>query len=374
MHDVIVIISAGNLKPTEARNEWTTDPQQNLAILASSRDDGILTPAESVRNISVAALNPPGHAGCIAHAPAAYSRRGPGLRTGLKPDVAHVGGALGRDPTVGHGLFSCLLTGEAESDCGTSFAAPLVARTLAQLDNLIEGDVNRETLIGLLVHGARLPEAVTNRALEVVARDMVGFGKPQCAADVLVSEDHEITLVFESRLMANTELVFPLVWPPSLVDESGSCRGSVQMTLVATPPLDFRHNAEIVRVNLDATLQQEKGGKYASKLTPTFLPAGVSDTFEKDLIEHALKWSPVKSYRGTFPRGVGESSNWRVHVSYLLRALETMPPDGVPFSLLLTISDPAKKAQVFQEMRQTLQSVGTITADIRTVARLRPRV
>jgi hypothetical protein len=145
------------------------------------------------------------------------------------------------------------------------------------------------------------------------------------------------------------------------------------MTLVATPPLDLRHGAEFVRVNLDAALRQENGSGYKGRLTPAFVPEGVTDTFEKDLIDHALKWAPIKTYRGYFPRGVGNSSNWRVHVEYLVRALETMPPDGVPFTLVLTITDPAKAAPVFQEMRQSLQALGTVTADLRTAARLRPR-
>ncbi len=372
-HDIIIVLSAGNLLPTDSRGEWTADVQQNLALLAASRNDGILTPAESVRHLSVAALNPPAHGGCIAFAPAAYTRRGPGLRTGVKPDVAHIGGALCQDAMLGHGLISTLPTGEAESGCGTSYAAPLVAHTLAQLDSVIEGEVRRETLLALLVHGASVPPPLSDRALATVARDLVGFGMAACSDEILANEDHEITLLFESRMLPSTELVFPFSWPKSLVNQDGSCRGDVRMTLVATPPLDLRHGAEFVRVNLDAALQQEKGSGYRGRLTPAFVPDGVTDTFEKDLIDHALKWAPIKTYRGHFPRGVGNSSNWRVHVQYLVRALETMPPDGVPFTLVLTITDPGKAAPVFQELRQSLQALGTVTADLKTAARLRPR-
>jgi hypothetical protein len=372
-HDVIFVISAGNLSSINARNEWTADPIKNLASLAASQDDGILTPAESVRHISVAALNPPHHGGCVAFAPTAYTRRGPGLRSGVKPDFAHIGGALCHDPTVGHGLFSILPSGEAESGCGTSYAAPLVAKTLAQLDTMIEGDVRRETLLALVAHSASIPKPLHDPAVRVVARDIVGFGMPACASDILINDDHEITLVFESRLLPNTELVFPFTWPKSLVGSQGACRGQVRMTLVATPPLDSRHGAEYVRVNLDAGLQQETPKGYRGKLTPAFLPEGVIDKSEQDLIDHALKWGPVKTYFGSFPRGVGRSSNWRVRVEYLVRALETMPLEGVPFTLVLSIADPAKKVPVFTEMRQAMQAVGTVSADIRTAARVRLR-
>ena len=236
------------------------------------------------------------------------------------------------------------------------------------------GDVHRETLVGLLVHNSRVPAPLQGRALSPVVRDLIGFGKPKCAADILTSEDHEITLGFESRIMPNTELVFPFVWPQSLVNEDGSCRGAARMTLVATPPLDPRCGAEFVRVSLDAALQQEKGGTYASKLTPSFLPDGVIESFEEDLIEHSPKWSPVKTYKGNFPRGVGKSSNWRIHISYLVRVLDIIPPEGIPFFLALTISDIAEAAPVFREMRQALQALGIVAAGLQIAARLRRRV
>lgn len=369
-HDVLFVISAGNMSPTEARSEWSNDSEGNLALLASSKDDNILTPAESVRNVSVGALNPPQHSGCIAFSPAAYTRRGPGLRSGVKPDFAHIGGALCCDPTLGHGLISVLPSGEAESSCGTSYAAPLIAKILAQLDCMIEGDVRRETLLALVAHSAAIPEPLNNGSVRAVARDLVGFGKPTSASEILVNDDHEITLVFESRLLPNTELVFPFSWPTSLVDHNGSCRGKARMTIVSSPPLDLRHGAEYVRVNLDAALQQETRNGYRSKLSPTFLPEKVVDASEKDLIEHALKWGAVKTYQGRFPRGVGQSSNWRVRVDYLVRSLESMPSQGVPFSLVLTISDEAKIAPVFSEMRQAIQAIGTVTSDIRTAVRM----
>jgi Subtilase family len=82
---VVFFISAGNTTPQGQRTEWPQDETQALIALASARNDGLLMPAESVRNVSVAALNPPGLPNALARAPARYSRRGPGLRAGVKP-------------------------------------------------------------------------------------------------------------------------------------------------------------------------------------------------------------------------------------------------------------------------------------------------
>ena len=131
--DVLIVNSAGNLHPSEWRGPWPGKPSQVLASLAArTNPDTIYVPCESVRTIAVGALNPPGsnHA---AGAPATYTRRGPGLRVGVKPDVAHFGGTgdLGK-PQVTH-LVSCDPSGNGIQTRGTSFAAPLVARTQRRL-------------------------------------------------------------------------------------------------------------------------------------------------------------------------------------------------------------------------------------------------
>jgi hypothetical protein len=67
------------------------------------------------------------------------------------------------------------------------------------------------------------------------------------------------------------------------------------------------------------------------------------------------------------PRGIGKSSNWRMFVNYLTRTAEEVPPDGVPFTALLTISDP-------NDTRLLLANSGVRIEDIRTAARVTTRV
>ncbi len=373
-HDVLIVVSAGNLSPADMRTEWPNDDAKAAAILAAKRDDGLFIPAESVRNVSVAALNPTGLSSCIGEAPARYSRRGPGLRTGIKPDLCHFGGSATHCPSAGSGLHSISPAGASTNGCGTSYAAPLVAKTLATLDHAIEGDVSRETLIALTVHGAETPKILKKKVFKGVAPQLAGFGRPKDAASLLAGSPHEITLLFSSRIGTGKMLEFRFAWPPSLVDADGKCSGEVKLTLVATPPLDYRFGPEFVRVNIDAALQQEDAkGKFSDALEPThvFFEGGGSD--ERTMIQHQLKWAPTKTFAKSM-RGRGVSSNWRLSVNYLTRAGVELPPEGVPFSVLVTISDPKGEKPVFQEMRQALESTGIRTADIRTAARVSARV
>ena len=153
------------------------------------------------------------------HKPEQFGARSQGskaesLRAGVKPDLAHVGGTGSPQSPLGHGLFSILPDGSVTDGCGTSYAAPLVAKTAAVLEHSIEGTVSRETLIGLLLHHAQMPALLQSKALRGIARDLVGFGKPPSAAQILEGNDHQITLVFASRLRKDQQIGSTLLGPP----------------------------------------------------------------------------------------------------------------------------------------------------------------
>jgi hypothetical protein len=374
-NDAVLFISAGNIDPRDVRAEWPVDVTAALGTLAASRNDGLLLPAESARNVAVAALNPSGHAGCVAHAPARFSRRGPGLRAGVKPDLAHIGGAGTVDTAIGHGLFSVRPDGTIIDGCGTSYASPLVAKTAATLAHQIEGEISRETLIGLLVHHAEIPKPLHDKAFSGIVRHLVGFGMPPSAAMMLEGSNHSITLVFASRIARDNQINFRFRWPESLVQPGGRCRGFAKLTLVSTPPLDPRFGSEFVRANVSAALRQEHKDGWKGRLDPIHLPPRSGPhAIEAELIEHNFKWSPVKVFEKSFPRGVGASSNWRLSIEYLTRAGEIMPMEGVPFSAILTIADLEGAQPVFNDVRQSLQAMGVQISDIRTAARITSRV
>ena len=170
------------------------------------------------------------------------------------------------------------------------------------------------------------------------------------------------------------KMSFSFSWPASLV-KSGKCFGYAKLTLVSTPPFNHRFGAEFVRVNINAYLRQEqKDGSYKGQLEPIYLPlSSENQQFEKNQIAHSFKWSPVKVYEKSF-NGVGDSTNWKLEVDYLTRNNETMPLNGVPFTAILTISDPSGEKPIFNEMKQHLQALGVQVVDIKTAARVTTRV
>lgn len=383
---ILIVNSAGNLSGTEWRGPWPARLNQVLAALAARTNlDTIFMPCESVRTIAVGALNPPG-SNQIVEAPTTYTRRGPGLRVGVKPDVAHFGGTGDASQPGRTHLISCDPQGNQAQTSGTSFAAPLAAKTLAALDVATGERLAPRTLRAFLIHNAAIPAPLVSPRLRDVARQFVGFGRPSSATTMLETEDHAITMVFESRLTAGEQkpaiLRFDFQWPAALVDAATrACRGLVKMTLVYDAPINQAFGSEFVRVNLSAHLRQRqpvdrKDGKpsYNDQISQAFLPrTGKLTIPERSLIDHGLKWWPTKRYAADFTGGVGNSAEWRLEVESVVRAEATFPAEGIPFSLILTIEDEERSAPIFQTFRQTLLAGRVDMQDIRTAVRLRTR-
>jgi hypothetical protein len=59
-NDAILFVPTGNTTRQDSRPEWVADETQALLGLAGARNDALLMPAESVRNVAIAAVNPVG--------------------------------------------------------------------------------------------------------------------------------------------------------------------------------------------------------------------------------------------------------------------------------------------------------------------------
>ncbi|HDZ46430.1 hypothetical protein LCGC14_0087360 [marine sediment metagenome] len=369
-HDILFVLPAGNItEKTHLRGAWPEDIQGCINIIDNypyPNEDLIYQPADSVRSITVGALDPADVNGRLK--PSRYSRRGPGPSLGAKPDVAHIGGAL----SSASGLKSLAVNGFVCESFGTSYAAPLVAKTLAVLNHSIEGRVSKEALVALLLHHSNMPNWLENKKLKNVAKNLVGVGVPQPAINSLVIDDSEVTLVFSGTLFPRHKLSFEFSWPTSLVSK-GSCRGNVKITTVYRPAIDRSHGAEFVRANTDTRLRQEQFNRSTGEaIFRNKLSSPDVMKVEKERIEQGAKWWPVKTIEKKF-KGVGDSSQWRLVLEPLARDGYAVPNEGIPFSAVMTISDPDGRENIFHEMRQQLQASGVKVSDIRNALTYRLR-
>lgn len=369
-NDVVFVVSAGNLQGGSHRPEWKTAHAAVLSDLASAYDDRITAPGDSLFSVSVGALNPRSCTSHIAEAPARYSRRGPGYKGYVKPDLVHFGGHAAAGPGAVTELRVATTSGNVIWTAGTSFSAPVVAKTLARIDQLTDGKLSREALIALCIHGSSHPTPLSTPIFERVRRDLVGYGLPPAAEGFLSGDPSSATLVFMDVLQLKKDMFFEFEWPACLND-SGSCRGKAWATLVYTPPINEAFGAELVRIDLEVSLHQRnvKTGKFDLRSKNVFKPKGAAKDTEENLIKGSLKWNNVKKVEFHSKQGVGQSSQWQVSLKYLERAEEAFPIAGVPFAIVLGITDPEQVKPVYQDMRASLSTGLVQTADIHLLAK-----
>lgn len=179
-----------------------------------------------------------------------------------------------------------------------------------------------------------------------------------------------------SRIKPRKQMVFNFIWPQCLA-HNDKCFGDVKLTIVSTPRIDYNYGDEMIRQNLNVTLTQEKpdGKPTQSYLSPLYKDDNHNESgeFEWQLIEGGMKWLPTKVYQRSFKCDVKSMSPWTLRVT---REDRTTPIDneGIPFTIILTISDPTGGADVYNEIRQGLVSQGITVADIQTAARVAQRV
>ncbi len=253
---------------------------------------------------------------------------------------------------------------------GTSLAAPHIAKSLAAIDLKSNENLNTNTLKALLIHSAKIPDCLSSKNLGKEAKDFVGFGFPTYSSEIINRDETSFTFIFEEILNKGQIAEFNFTWPNSLITAAGKCKGKVKMSLVYSPTIDRQYGQEYIRVNIDASLQQEqiknsesKFGKVVNSIWDNRL--GSELNYEKSLIDHGFKWWPSKVYERYSKNGFGNSTNWRIRVTSQVRDGVAYPLEGIPFSVIITIEDPTKKAtNIYNEMSQSLIALGVVFQDI----------
>ena len=372
---VSFVISAGN---------YDTPPLLDFPRTKEQLSAGrITTPADSVLGITVGAVSHVDYkkSGPREHHPSAFSRHGAGPNYVIKPDLVHYGGSCSTDLSHIAGIRSVNGTGSAEH-VGTSFATPLVARTLAHIYHQVIPTPSPVLARALLTHHARDPRT----ALRVPDGDenFFGFGLPAPVPYCLECTPYTSTLVFDDVLRPGNFLEwddFP--YPPSL-HRDGKYFGEIWMTVAFAPARGARWGTEYCETHIDAhfgiyrreksrrTGQVKPRPKFVGLVPPEHKNVGL--LYESYQVEKLRKWAPVRTYYGHLGDAGERGERWRLKVQLLTRHenenVETFRPQ--PFSLIITISDPEKNVRVYDEMAQIVR--GRFQAQnltVRAAARVR---
>lgn len=374
-YQVSFVISAGNYDTPPLLDYPRTPDQLNAGR--------ITTPADSVLGITVGAVSHVDYKknGPKVHHPSAFSRHGAGPNHVIKPDLVHYGGSCSTDLSHIAGIRSVNGGGSAEN-LGTSFAAPLVSRTLAQIYHQIAPTPSSVLARALLTHHARDPR--TSHRVPDGDENFFGFGLPSPVPYCLECTPYTSTLVFDDVLRPGYFLEwndFP--YPPSL-RRDGKYFGEIWMTVAFAPARGARWGTEYCETHIDAHFGVYRGqksretgavkSKFVGLVPPEHKNAGL--LYESYQVEKLRKWAPVRTYHGDLGEKGERGDRWRLKLQLLTRHgiedEDTFKPQ--PFSLIITISDPEKKVRVYDEMAQIVRNrFQAQNLNVRAAARIRAK-
>jgi hypothetical protein len=372
---VSFVISAGNYNTPPLLDYPRT--QQQLVL------GRITTPADSVLGVTVGSVSHVDYKknGPKEHHPSAFSRHGAGPNFVIKPDLIHYGGSCSNDGSHIAGVRSINGNGSAEN-LGTSFATPLVSRTLAQIYHQITPTPSPILARALLTHHARDPR--TAARVPDGDENCFGFGLPAPVPYCLECTPYTSTLVFEDTLRPGYYLEWDDFPYPSALQRDGKYFGEIWMTVAFAPARGARWGTEYCETHIDAHFgvyraqkNRETGvirTKFVGLVPPEHKNPGL--LYEYYQVEKLRKWAPVRTYHGDLGEKGERGSQWRLMVRLLTRHgiedEETFKPQ--PFSLIVTISDPKKKAPVYDQMARILiNRFQAQNLTIRTAARIRTK-
>jgi serine protease AprX len=377
-YQVSFVISAGN---------FASIPRLSYPRKANEIEPGrITTPADSVLGITVGSISHVDYQtqGPKTHELSAFSRHGAGPNYVIKPDLVHYGGACSIDASHCTGIRSLDGNGVASAEnLGTSFAAPLVSRTLAQIYHQITPKPNPVLARALLTHHARDPR--TQDRVPDGDENYFGFGLPSAVPYCLECSPYTSTLVFDDVLRNGFYLEwdqFP--YPPSLF-RKGRYFGEIWMTVAFSPARGQRWGSEYCETHIDAHfgVYRNSVDTKTGEVKPVFnglVPPEHKNPrllYESYQVAKLRKWAPVRTYHGYLgPKGkLGD--RWRLMVRLLTRHnvedQETFKPQ--PFSLIITIADPEKKYPVYDEMARIVRTrFQAENLAIRAAARIQSKI
>ena len=171
---------------------------------------------------------------------------------------------------------------------------------------------------------------------------------------------------------------------PASLQRGGRYFGEVWMTVAFAPARGSRWGSEYCETHIDAHFGvyreqvSRKTGEVTTKfkglVPPEHKNPGV--LYESYQVEKLRKWAPVRTYHGRLGDSGERGKRWRLKLRLLTRhGVEddaTFKPQ--PFSLIITISDPERKAHVYDEMAQIVRNrFQAQNLSVRAAARIRAR-
>jgi len=325
-------IDENSISPIAAELDYLQEKYNIVFIVAgTNKPDGIPeaqkyrigSPADSINSIVVNSVN-------IYNQPASYTRTGPVLSFYNKPDISCFGGdgfsehekMVVYDPMTKMGSYVC----------GTSFAAPWIARKMAYLIQVV--GLTRETAKALLIDSAC--------GWAGACDDMTGYGiVPIRIEDVLNAKDDEIRFIING--VSSTYETYNFNIPVPVADDRFPYYA--RATLVYYPSCCADQGVDYTKTELDIHFGRIDDHQQIKDIRRnTQSDEGMQVIYEMDARRHFRKWDNVKLIADNFssgrdiPRKKYENSVWGLKIIRKERS-SLVDPKPIRFGVVVTLKE-----------------------------------
>ncbi|WP_441650635.1 S8 family peptidase [Enterococcus faecalis] len=357
--------------------------------------------AESVRSLTVGSLtrNSDEYEVSKENHPSLYSRKGRGPGYIIKPELCHFGGDLSATtfhPVDQNDFFISSETGITSDGrksvkVGTSFSTPKIAKNIAELANGLSGEFDPLMLKALITHSAKYGESPALSGEERLEK--LGYGKPLNSNEILVSDsEFSTTLVLRGNLEKGKRIdIMDFPYPKNLV-EDGKFKGRIKATLVYNNYLEKELGSEYCQSNMvfrfgtyeskfdrdttKKTILNPIGRKNSENMLnkKLYSKKKVTSNFDyatdRMLIQYGDKYYPVKKFSADlselkpklFNSALSSNRSWYLYLEgqyrdfIMKKAKKSKETLSMDYCVIITISDPDRKANVFGGTVQELSA------------------
>jgi hypothetical protein len=341
--------------------------------------------------------------------PSPFSRVGLGPSYINKPELTHIGGNAGVDPSSSRmvitGVHSFSTNGQIVSNVGTSFSTPRISSLVGGINHSLKETFNPLLIKALTVHSAKYPSSLSIPTKERLT--MLGYGVPSSLDNILYNDPYEITLILQDSLAkGNWIQMLDFPFPDALI-ENGKYYGEIIATLVTQPMFAENQGGEYCQSNIEFRFGTHDGVRKRDNkqnpishlggknlLHPSLYSANSrADTtgrfaHERTLVQYGDKFHPIKKYAvnledmtpANSDRHLTAPKHWYLEVEGLFRDYISgrSVADGIVLSqnycLILTIRDNRQKHKVYDLTTNLLTSRGFIHNNINLSTDVRVRV
>jgi hypothetical protein len=326
---VVFIISAGN------HDLWKT--QNSLKDIIDDDDSRISPPADSLHSIIVGAIVGENHKSSLSRKNeiAPYSRKGPGFRGLIKPDMSAYAATIASGITP-QDPYSLVMTanGMLAPCVGTSYSAPIIAGDLAEIVKILP-DSNILLAKAIMFHHA-VPlwdtEDITDEEANF-AHNLYGRGISNLDAS-LYSSQSKVSFVRTGILNRTTKERIKIYMPEILAAQAGRNIARVSITCVSAPPIDISKGTEYLGAYIRVSLKKNAG----DDVNLIDVNPGTKESREKwDVCQYISK--PFTTFH---------SGNWQVWLELFGRWQKKA--EDVRYALVVTIEDMSGQLPIYNEI------------------------